>query len=70
MRQTRQRLVKTGLFTDVRMDYEDAPAGSGGGQILHVRVREAENLVLGLGGGYDTVNGQCSQQSVCHCIGR
>ena len=57
MRETRQSLMKTGLFADAQVRYEAAPPGQAQGEILRVRVSEAENLVLGLGGGYDTEDG-------------
>lgn len=56
MRDTRQRLLRTGLFTDVQVLYENEP-DLAQGQVLKIRVREAESLVLGLGAGYDSENG-------------
>ena len=56
MRQTRQNLMRTGLFSDAQIRYDPAAAGTEG-QMLRVKVTEAENLILGLGGGYDNVNG-------------
>src|SRR5207249_11110245 len=50
------RLNRTGLFREVQVSYEDSGAG-GGGQVLRIHVREADNLVLGISGGYDTENG-------------
>lgn len=56
MRETRQSLMRSGLYSDAQLRYD--PAGSGGqGSVLHVKVSEAENLILGIGAGYDTEDG-------------
>jgi len=56
MRETRQNLMKTGLFSDAQLHYDPAADGAQG-QTLRIKVSEAENLILGLGGGYDTEDG-------------
>ncbi len=49
-------LTRTGLFSEVQVSWADAPGGTGG-QILTITVREANDLLLGAGVGYDTYNG-------------
>jgi outer membrane protein insertion porin family len=49
-------LSRTGLFNEVRLSWADAP-GPAGGQTLKIAVREADDLILGAGLGYDTYNG-------------
>lgn len=49
-------LTRTGLFRDVGVSYADLP-GTHGGQVLRIKVREADNIILGLGAGFDTENG-------------
>ncbi len=54
--EVRQKLMKLGLFSDVQISWADAP-GKGDGQIMRVTVRDAPNLFLRFGAGYDTDNG-------------
>ncbi len=53
-------LSRTGLFSEVRISWADAP-GPPGRQTLKISVREADDLVLGAGAAYDTFNGPTVQ---------
>jgi outer membrane protein insertion porin family len=56
MREAQQRLYRLGVFEGVSVQPEPAPAGKEG-KVIHVRLQEAKDLLLGLGAGYDSEDG-------------
>lgn len=56
MRRTQQRLYRLGIFEGVDLETVPAP-GQGGGWIVRIRLREADNLSFAVGAGYDSETG-------------